>query len=78
MFAHRVGGRWCRAHPLASRINDLVADYKGKVAVACVHLETRARFNRHADDVMPTASLIKLAVMAEAYAQAKEGRVRAG
>jgi beta-lactamase class A len=62
--------------PLASRINDLVADYKGKVAVACLHLETREKFELHADDVMPTASLIKLAVMAEAYAQAKEGRVR--
>jgi len=62
--------------PLASHINDLLADYKGKVAVACVHLETRERFDRNADDVMPTASLIKLAVMAEAYAQAKEGRVR--
>jgi beta-lactamase class A len=62
--------------PLAFRINDLLADYKGKVAVACVHLETRERFDRNADDVMPTASLIKLAVMAEAYAQAKEGRVR--
>lgn len=62
--------------PLASRINDLVADYKGKVAVACLHLETREKFELHAADVMPTASLIKLAVMAEAYAQAKEGRVR--
>src|SRR5262245_6213480 len=62
--------------PLASRINHLIAGYKGKVAVACLHLETREKFELHADDVMPTASLIKLAVMAEAYAQAKEGRVR--
>src|SRR5262245_37153693 len=62
--------------PLASRINNLAADYKGKVSVACLHLETREKFELHADDVMPTASLIKLAVMAEAYSQAKEGRVR--
>jgi beta-lactamase class A len=62
--------------PLASRINDLVAGYKGKVAVACLNLETREKFELHADDVMPTASLIKLAVMAEVYAQAKEGKVK--
>jgi len=61
---------------LAPRINALVADYKGKVAVACLHLETREKFELHADDVMPTASLIKLAVMAEVYAQAKEGKVK--
>jgi beta-lactamase class A len=62
--------------PLASRINDLVADYKGKVAVACVHLGKREQFALHADDVMPTASLIKLPIMAEVYFQAKEGKVK--
>jgi beta-lactamase class A len=62
--------------PLHSRIQDLVADYKGKVAVACLHLANRERYTLHADDVMPTASLIKLAVMAEVYFQAKEGKVK--
>ena len=62
--------------PLDSRINELVAGYKGKVAVACLHLDTREKFELHADDVMPTASLIKLAVMAEVYAQAKEGKIK--
>src|SRR5437660_303892 len=46
--------------PLQSRIQDLVADYKGKVAVACVHLKTREGYSLHADNVMPTASLVKL------------------
>src|SRR6186997_1700499 len=71
-----LGGPVAEPIPLASRVNDLVADYKGKVAVAFLHLDTREKFELHADDVMPTASLIKLAVMAEAYAQGKEGRVR--
>jgi len=62
--------------PLVARINNLVAGYKGKVAVACLHLETRGKVELHPDDVMPTASLIKLAVMAEVYAQAKEGKVK--
>ena len=62
--------------PLASRINDIVADHKGKFAVACVHLGTREQFTRNVDDVMPTASLIKLPIMAEVYFQAKEGKVK--
>ncbi len=62
--------------PLESRLHDLVAAHKGKVAIACEHLVTHERFLLHADDVMPTASLIKLAIMAEAYYQVNEGKVK--
>lgn len=62
--------------PLASRINDLIVAHKGKVAVAFMHLGSRERFERSADDIMPTASLIKLPIMAEVYFQAKEGKVK--
>ena len=62
--------------PLASRINSLVAEHKGKVAVACVNLANHEQFMLHADDVMPTASLIKIAILAEVYFQAKEGKVK--
>src|SRR5436305_14738586 len=40
------------------------------------HLKTGEEFYLNADDVMPTASLIKLPVMVEAYWQADEGKVR--
>ena len=62
--------------PLRSRLIDLSADHKGKVAIACVHLGTGERFDQNSDAVMPTASLIKIAIMAEAYWQAKEGKVK--
>ncbi|HEX3149530.1 MAG TPA: serine hydrolase [Gemmataceae bacterium] len=62
--------------PLESQINALVADHKGTVAVAVKHLGTGETFIRKPDEVMPTASLIKLAVMAEVYFQAKEGKVK--
>lgn len=62
--------------PLQTRIQDLAAGHKGKVAVACVHLAGRGHVDYHADDVMPTASLIKLPVMAEVYFQAKDGKVK--
>jgi D-alanyl-D-alanine carboxypeptidase (penicillin-binding protein 5/6)/beta-lactamase class A len=62
--------------PLASRINGLIAEHKGNVTVACVHLGTGERLIIRGDEVMPTASLIKLPVMVEVYAQAKDGKVK--
>jgi beta-lactamase class A len=58
-------------------IKSLVAAHKGKVAIAWKTLRPApGSFALNADDVMPTASLIKIAVMAEAYFQAKEGKVK--
>jgi beta-lactamase class A len=62
--------------PLSSQIHDLATGHKGQVAVACINLKTKEKDTHRADEVMPTASLIKLAVMAEAYAQEKEGKLK--
>src|SRR6266545_2370418 len=64
------------AADLESRIAPLAKDHKGKVAVAVKHLKTGESFYLNADDAMPTASLIKLPVMVEAYWQAKEEKVK--
>ena len=64
------------AADLEARIAPLVKDHKGKVAVAVKHLKTGESFYLSADDPMPTASLIKLPVMVEAYWQATEGKVK--
>jgi beta-lactamase class A len=61
--------------PLGERIEQLAAGHKGKVTVAFKHLGNGATYFRNADDAMPTASLIKLPIMAEVYAQAKEGKI---
>jgi beta-lactamase class A len=61
---------------LNSRIESLVSAHKGKVAVALKHLRTGETYIQSADDVMPTASLIKLAVMVEVYYQADRGEVK--
>lgn len=60
---------------LADRLQPLIAAHRGTVAVAVKHLGTGAAWSWHADEPMPTASLIKLAVMIEAYRQAAEGKV---
>ncbi len=60
---------------LASRIEPLIRSHKGKVAVAVKNLRTGESFRYHADEVMPTASLIKFPVMLEVYRQAAAGKI---
>jgi beta-lactamase class A len=61
---------------LEARLDPLAKAHKGKVAIAVKHLGTGESFYLNADEPMPTASLIKLAVMVEAYQQAAEGKVK--
>jgi beta-lactamase class A len=57
---------------LESRLMPLIKAHHGKVAVAVKSLANGGgeSFRYHADDVMPTASLIKFPVMIETYRQA--------
>ncbi len=62
--------------PLAARLEAVVATHRGKIAIAVKSLDTGEAFYLHADDVMPTASLIKLPVMVEVFRQAEAGKVK--
>ena len=70
-------GLWspCHAAPLSQKLSSLLQDHEGNVSVAIKHLSTGERFEFHANRTMPTASLIKIAVMVEAYRQADAGRI---
>ena len=61
---------------LESKIAPLAKAHKGRVAMAVKCLETGETYALNADEVMPTASLIKVAVMVETYWQAAEGAVK--
>jgi beta-lactamase class A len=63
---------------LESRLAPLAKEHKGKVAIAVKNLSTGESYALNADEVMPTASLIKLAVMAEVYQQAKDAKINLG
>lgn len=63
------------ADRLAAPLTRLAKAHKGKVAIAVKHLGTGETYYLNADEVMPTASLIKVAVLIEAYQQAAEGKV---
>lgn len=54
---------------LESRIKPIADRHKGTIAVAVKNLTTGEEFRLNADEVMQTASLIKLAIMVEAYRQ---------
>jgi beta-lactamase class A len=57
---------------LQSRLMPLIEAHQGKVAVAVKNVRSGETFLYHADEPMPTASLIKFPVMIEAYRQAAE------
>jgi beta-lactamase class A len=61
---------------LGKRITPLAKAHKGKVAIAVKNLQSGETFFLHGDEVMPTASLIKLPVMIEVYQQAFEGKIK--
>ncbi|XZE53823.1 serine hydrolase [Planctomycetaceae bacterium SH139] len=60
---------------LAKKLSPMIAAHDGQVAVAVKHLSSGKQFLHRADAVMPTASLIKLPVMIEAYRQATAGQL---
>jgi beta-lactamase class A len=64
------------ADTLEARLAPLAKAHKGKVAIAVKHLVSGESFFCNADEVMPTASLIKLPILIEAYLQAIEGKVK--
>lgn len=58
------------AAPLETTLPPVLEAHRGEVAVAVKHLERGDRFEYRSTEPMPTASLIKLPVMIEAYRQA--------
>ena len=61
---------------LEKAILPIAEAHKGKIALAVKNLATGESYQLRGDDVMPTASLIKLAVMIEAYEQAEAKKVK--
>ena len=61
---------------LAAKLDALAATHKGKIAVGVKHLATGEAYFHKPDEVMPTASLIKLPVMVETFRQIDEGKFK--
>lgn len=66
------------ADTLEERLTSLAKAHKGTVAIAVKHLDNSETVYINADEVLPTASLIKFPVMLEVYMQVLEGKVKLG
>ena len=61
---------------LQRRLEGLASTHRGKVALFAKHLKTGATVGLEADAVLGTASLIKVALMVETFAQVQTGKHR--
>ena len=61
---------------LAATVNEVDSKLDGVLAVAILDLSTGQKYVLRADEVMPTASSIKIAILAELYRQAQQGRIK--
>lgn len=65
-----------RSQGLAERIEPLIDKHPGTVCVAIKHLGTGETYLHRANDVVPTASLIKFPVLVEYYRQLEAGTLQ--
>src|SRR5258708_20242791 len=63
---------------LEATINDVDHHLDGVLGVAILDLSTGQRYLFHADEVLPTASSIKIAILAELYRQGQQGKLKFG
>jgi len=61
---------------LETTINDVDHNLDGVLGLAILDLTSGQTFFRHADDVFPQASSIKVAVLADLYQQAQESKLK--
>jgi beta-lactamase class A len=73
-----VSAAGVRADTLEERLAALAKSHQGTVAIAVKHLDSGESVYMNADEVLPTASLIKFPVMLEFYMQVLEGKVKPG
>jgi len=62
--------------PIEQRLLARIQSFRGEVGLAAANLNTGESLGIHADTRFPTASLIKVAVMVEAYHHIAEGSLR--
>jgi beta-lactamase class A len=63
---------------LEAAIGEVDRNLDGVLGVAIVDLTTGQKYFLHADEVLPTASSIKIAILAELYRQAQQGKIKLG
>jgi beta-lactamase class A len=65
-------------HKLEATIQETDKNLDGVLGVAILDLSTGQKYLLHADEVLPTASSIKIAILAELFRQAQQGKLKLG
>ena len=76
IFVGQAHSQSTLSNSISEAVQPLIKGYEGDVAVAVYHFESDTHWSVRGDVVMPTASLIKLPVMVEAYRQVAAGKVK--
>jgi beta-lactamase class A len=63
-------------HSVRARVNQKISGFPGTVTLYAKNLATGMSFSRAGEDPVRTASTIKLAIMAECFAEAAEGKLK--
>jgi beta-lactamase class A len=63
---------------LEATIHETDQNLDGVLAVAILDLSSGQKYLLHADEVLPTASSIKIGILAELYRQAQQGKIKLG
>jgi beta-lactamase class A len=71
------GGTWLWSR-MTEDLTKLAQEVDGRLGIFVRSLDTGETFSLRGDEVFPTASTIKLAVLLELYRQAQEGKLRLG
>src|SRR4026207_1522752 len=64
------------AQSLDDQVKPIVASFKGKVSLFAKNLDTGETYGLNPDELVRTASTIKIAVMIEAFARVAEGKAK--
>jgi beta-lactamase class A len=70
---------WAQTSPVskvASRVQERVGNFQGKVSLYAKNLDSGASYGLSAEQPTRTASTIKLAIMVECFAEAAEGKLK--
>jgi beta-lactamase class A len=65
-------------HEILRRLTELCEHFSGRLGIAARHLGTGEELAVNADEIFPTASSIKIAVLIELYRRAQEGDLSLG
>jgi beta-lactamase class A len=59
---------------IQQKIEALAAEFNGRIGISALNLQTNETYEYHADELFPTASVIKLGVLAALMAQCEAGQ----